>query len=132
MMKEPKKCKVCGAEFIPHGRAVTCSPACSKKNRANISAAFIKAHYTGKRPPIIRTCVICGHEYRAKGRDVTCGGECAKVNRKKVNAASHRERHQRLKGAEVPEPADRIEEERMARSFLACDIKAKFYGRAVA
>ena len=89
--KAPRKCIVCGKEFIPRNSLQRrCSPECSLRRGPAGKAA--------KKPSAVKRtkiCVVCGKEFAAVGGNrICCSPECSIIRgREKVRAAKRKARN---------------------------------------
>ena len=94
--REPKLCRICGAEFTPkHYRTTVCSdPVCRRKQERE-RAERRKAIVQEQRPIKVKVCAICGQEFPLRYyRSTACSDpECQRQNLNRLN----RERREQQK-----------------------------------
>lgn len=87
-MKQTKKCKICGIEFISSNGKKYCCDGCKKEALRQQWKEAGDRRKTGRQnQEFVKRCPVCGKEFTGVSRKIYCSASCrakAKVGREKL------------------------------------------------
>lgn len=89
-MFKPKKCKMCGKEFVPNcGVQVYCSYDCKRESKN----AWFRTYYEQHHCPVYGYCKFCGKKFEKKGNKTFCCPEHREEYWKNRDNQNHKRRY---------------------------------------
>lgn len=124
---EPRKCVVCGTEFMPRREEhICCCSKCSQKRWRIMNGLFFESD--------MKKCVICGTEFLQKStRHICCSEKCQRKRNAMISKEPQKKRyHEQREKQKAQEAMPESNHKAIADIAIAARAEGLTYGQYVA